>query len=1344
MRFKYTLPVLLVLFSSTTLVYAQFPCFGGMEITTSVAGDTIDLCVDVQTSQIRFSPNIGALPFGYIVVDANDEIVYYGLSGNIDFGILPGGNLRVYGFNFTGILPNPGPIGENFNDAILAFGCFELTSNFITIIGDGLTGGMVSTDTGETEVFTCPGDSIPDIVSFTNTGASAGASFTYLITDENNVILDIPMGNSVDFDSAGLGVCRVWGLAYTGALTAQVGDDIDTTNLAETCFGLSTNYVTVIRSEAEGGTVSTEAGETELTVCVGDGEADVVYFDSTGASNTLYAYVLTDTNNVILSLLSGDFIDFDSMGVGVCRVWGLAYTGNVTAMAGDTASMVTLTDGCFDLSDNYVTISRASPDGGMVMTDDGETEVYTCPGDSIPDLVRFDSLNTSGGSYTYVVTDTNNVILSLPAADSVDFDGAGVGICRVWGLAYTGSITAMVGDTASAVDLSDGCFDLSDNYITIYRENPNGGMVMTEDSLTVVYTCPGDGMPDIVRFDSINTSGSFYAYVVTDTQNVILALPGTDFFDFDAAGTGSCRVWGMAYTGNIVATIGDTASLAILSDACYDLSDNYITIYREVPNGGLVMTASGASEAFVCPGDGLADLITFASDSVSNTAFVYVITDSNYVIVDLPSGNTADFEDLGAGVFWVWGLAYTGNLTAMLGDTASIINLSDDCFDLSDNFITVYSENPEAGTVEIEGGGTDAFVCAGDGIPDVIHFDSIGVSNSQYTYVVTDTNNVILSLPGADSVDFEGADEGICRVWGLAYTGNVVAMIGDTASLVALSDACFDLSDNYISVVREGINGGMVMTEDSTTIVYICPSNGIADTVRFDSTGVGNDLFTYVITDTFNVILSLPTGDFADFEDGGVGVCRVWGLAYTDSLTAMVGDTASLVALSNGCFDLSDNYITVYREIPEGGTLATIEGDSATTVCVNAGFANTVEVVVSGASNSQYAYVVTDTMNIILSISDQPLVSFEDSGSGECRLWGLAYTGNILAMPGDTASLVAFSDDCFDLSDNFITVNRIQTESGMVSTVDGQTEVYVCPGDGNPDVVFFDNTNYIGEFFAFVITDTNNVIVGFTEINFANFDGVGEGINQVWGLAYTGNLTAMLGDTLATTILTDGCYDLSENFVTINRAIPDAGMVTTQSGDLSVTVTVGDDIADLVQFDSTGVSNSLFAYVITDENNSLLTFFGGDVFDFEPSAPGINQVWGLAYTGNITIMPGDNVLNTPFTDDCYAISDTFVTVTLEPFMQQIPGSQQVVLENRSEAWPNPVSDQLSVQVVGVENAVVQLRIIDCRGNIMVQRRIPGDEVTLTQDIPVRHLLPGIYTLLIEQGGSSEYLRFVKE
>ena len=258
----------------------------------------------------------------------------------------------------------------------------------------------------------------------------------------------------------------------------------------------------------------------------------------------------------------------------------LAYTGNVLAQAGDDAAATTLTDGCFDLSDNFITVNREEVNGGMVSTEDGETEVYTCPGDGIADIIMFDSTNVVGPNFTYVITDENTVILGVPGMDMADLEGAGVGTCLVWGLAYTGNLMATLGDTAATTILTDGCFDLSDNFITIYRETPNGGTVSTEDGDTEVTVTVGDGMDDLVAFDSAGVSNSLFTYVVTDESNVILAVPGGDVVNFEEAGTGICRVWGLAYTGNIIAAPGDTASVVDITDECFDLSDNFVNVIR--------------------------------------------------------------------------------------------------------------------------------------------------------------------------------------------------------------------------------------------------------------------------------------------------------------------------------------------------------------------------------------------------------------------------------------------------------------------------------------------------------------------------------------------------------------------------------------------------------------------------------------------------------------------------------------------------------------------------------------------------------------------------------------------
>ena len=209
-------------------------------------------------------------------------------------------------------------------------------------------------------------------------------------------------------------------------------------------------------------------------------------------------------------------------------------------MVGDNAAVVDLTDDCFELSSNFIEVVRTGIEGGTVAMPSGATTRYVCVGDGNPDEVTFTNTSTASANYVYVITDDNNIILGLPPGDMQDFEGAGAGICRVWGLSYTGNITAMVGDDAAAIPLSDECYGLSSNYIEIIRDVPDGGMVATDEGEIAVVTCVGDGMPDVITFTNTSASALNYAYVITDENNVILGIPPGDMQDFD--GAGSCNL----------------------------------------------------------------------------------------------------------------------------------------------------------------------------------------------------------------------------------------------------------------------------------------------------------------------------------------------------------------------------------------------------------------------------------------------------------------------------------------------------------------------------------------------------------------------------------------------------------------------------------------------------------------------------------------------------------------------------------------------------------------------------------------------------------------------------------
>ena len=453
---------------------------------------------------------------------------------------------------------------------------------------------------------------------------------------------------------------------------------------------------------------------------------------------------------MILGLPAGDMADLEGAGEGLCRVWGVAYTGNFTGKVGDNAATAALSDECFDLSDNFIETIRFKPNGGRVQMPNGQTVRYTCPGDGKLDVVRFDSVGTSRSKYAYIITDDKNMILGLPAGDMADLEGAGEGLCRVWGVAYTGNFTGKVGDNAATVALSDECFDLSDNFIETIRFKPNGGRVQMPNGQTVRYTCPGDGKPDVVRFDSVGTSRSKYAYIITDDKNMILGLPAGDMADLEGAGEGLCRVWGVAYTGNFIGKVGDNAATVALSDECFDLSDNFIETIRFKPNGGRVTTANNLTEIITIAGDKIADTIRFTSTGASRSLFRYVVTDSENVILGLPPGNMVDFEGAGVGVCRVWGLSYTGTLALMLGDDIDLKAASDDCFAFSSNFVKVTRNAPAPlnSTPELSNFGTVARVSNGKLLATPNPFREAINLNVDWNTETTEANIIVRDLTG--------------------------------------------------------------------------------------------------------------------------------------------------------------------------------------------------------------------------------------------------------------------------------------------------------------------------------------------------------------------------------------------------------------------------------------------------------------------------------------------------------------------------------------------------------------------------------------------------------------------
>ncbi len=464
-------------------------------------------------------------------------------------------------------------------------------------------------------------------------------------------------------------------------------------------------------------------------------------------------------------------------------------------------------------------MSNCTVDGGSIALPNGDTSTSICV-DGNPDPLQVNVSNSSGPNGGWIITDDVDNILAVPASPPFDLDPAGEGTCFIWYIRYEDGLAGMtVGNNLS--DLA-GCFDLS-NGIEVIREIPDGGSVSLTDGSDSFAQCAGNIVFDVQH--TTTAPNLSYWYIITDNNDNILAFQNSNAgptIDLSGAPAGECRVWGWNYRGLDDPIVGDNIS-TLTDDFCEDISDNFITVYREIPDGGSVTLADGSDSFAQCAGNIVFDVQH--TTTAPNISYWYIITDNNDNILafqNSTAGPTIDLSGAPAGECRVWGWNYRGLDDPIVGDNIS--TLTDDfCEDISDNFITVYREIPDGGSVTLADGSDSFEGCAGDIVFDVQHTTT--APNISYWYIITDNSDNILAFQNStagSTLDLSGAPVGECRVWGWNYRGLDDPIVGDNISTLT-DDFCEDISDNFITVLRRDSSSPECITsstEDLNNLKY--------------------------------------------------------------------------------------------------------------------------------------------------------------------------------------------------------------------------------------------------------------------------------------------------------------------------------------------------------------------------------------------------------------------------------------------------------------------------------------------------------------------------------------------
>jgi hypothetical protein len=126
------------------------------------------------------------------------------------------------------------------------------------------------------------------------------------------------------------------------------------------------------------------------------------------------------------------------------------------------------------------------------------------------------------------------------------------------------------------------------------------------------------------------------------------------------------------------------------------------------------------------------------------------------------------------------------------------------CYGFTENFVLINNNVPDAGEISILKGSLPNLICPDADVNMTLQFQTNSPFNT-YTYLLTDSNNVLLDIKMNGLFDFRPFPSGKYYVHGLAYSGNLSAEKGEKLDLQKLSTNCFTKTIKAIEESRKGV-----------------------------------------------------------------------------------------------------------------------------------------------------------------------------------------------------------------------------------------------------------------------------------------------------------------------------------------------------------------------------------------------------------------------------------------------------------------------------------------------------------------------------------------------------------
>ena len=133
-------------------------------------------------------------------------------------------------------------------------------------------------------------------------------------------------------------------------------------------------------------------------------------------------------------------------------------------------------------------------------------------------------------------------------------------------------------------------------------------------------------------------------------------------------------------------------------------------------------------------------------------------------------------------------------------------------------------------------------------------------------------------------------------------------------------------------------------------------------------------------------------------------VKKIYGVSYLGLVTAKVGESITEADFASDCYELSRNVIHVNNEEIRAGNIRLEQNLAVLDLCLQSQSVDTFKLSVNGSTAGVSYYFIGSKDDTLRFVSKAGQFTSQDCPEGSTQIFGIAFKGNFLALPGDKIS----------------------------------------------------------------------------------------------------------------------------------------------------------------------------------------------------------------------------------------------------------------------------------------------------------------------------------------------------